>query len=247
MERRELLLGGLSGLALPVANLVENVAEKQNGKFLVVIHLWVSNMSPASAVLFVEKYSKMLAEKKPDHINFLLLPQRGTPTNVEVFSLGDENAQIDKEWFEANFKDIEPIYANRNMRINSVDEILEYSKLMAGAPTKELHPNFDEFVLAMIDKGRIYRIINLKAYVGDLAMDEDNISRWRGKMIDQFKEDVSLEIDQIAKENGSVEEMKTSITKYIEEYCEGSRALSDYKQYMLEKAHHYIDIIKAVT
>ena len=84
MDRREALMGllvaGTSGIS-------EQKTKETAKRFLICINLYVGNLSPEKANKFVENTIEKLKLEKPNHLNFVILPQRDYPTSIEVYSL----------------------------------------------------------------------------------------------------------------------------------------------------------------
>jgi hypothetical protein len=242
MDRREALLSGL-GITLPslagLPKLIEN-----DKRFLIVIYLYVGNMSSKSIESFVGRYTKELIATKPSDVTFLFMPQRGDPTYVEVYPLYEQEDKVNKEWFESKFKDIEPLRENVQSKwLTPTNEaVLEYCRLMAGAPVKELPDFFDEYVGDMIEKGRGYGVLRLQAYVWDLCENPRDMFNWRRDITDKFITAVSDEITRLKDLGISKEEQLKRVKEYVEEYAQDSHVKTKHKDYLLQKLNDYFEV-----
>jgi hypothetical protein len=180
MDRRDAIstfIGGLTGAAASDLNLW-GTRDKKN-RILVVIHLHVWSLPRHKVTQYIEKVKNEFCSTKPEGFHFLILPQRHYLTHVDVFSLDDQVVDLEsmtnleaKKWFEANLPKLQAIHPF-NSKLNEFNssyaddsDIIEYVKLIYGAPVFKLPDSFEERVQSIIDLGKQYVPASLlKAFV----------------------------------------------------------------------------------
>ena len=171
----------LAAAAAPAALVSEvlGAETKERPRFLLVFHINLSPLSGQKAADFIRRTKKELTVEKPDGIHFVVLPFRGDePSTVDVYSLDDAKwaegpqAESNHAWLARIEKSIlEPevgwLYGDQP---ESDEEIVEFAKLMFGAPVSVLPPQFEEDAQAAVDLGRQYHVMgtNLRNFVIDI-------------------------------------------------------------------------------
>lgn len=142
-------------------------------KYLVIVYMYVGHLSKDKVAHCVAETKKNFALDKPSVLTTIVIPQRDYETYVEVYQIGPKDASEDElmqGWLDEKYKEIQDVVFS--VGDNDSEGVIEYVKLMLGAPIISLPAEIDDWIKVGLDLGTKYKIVDLKSFVYDFVSNQ---------------------------------------------------------------------------